>query len=77
MDTAEQTTSVASPGIKIATAWAAVGVTSWAEFASVLAALYTMLLIGEWLWKRLIRPFCEKHGWVQRLQRRKSDAEGC
>lgn len=72
----EPGTSVASPGVKIATAWAAVGVTSWAEFASALAALYTLLLIGEWLWKKLIRPFCERRGLVQRLHRRKDDDVG-
>ncbi len=73
MDTAEQTTSVASPGIKIATAWAVVGVTSWAEAASFAAFVYTCALLGEWLWKKLIRPFCERRGWVTRRQRRKDD----
>ncbi len=69
----EQHTSVTSPGIKIATAWAAVGITSWAELASALAALYTMLLITEWLWKRLGRPFCENRGWLKRAKRRRDD----
>ena len=58
---------------KIGTAWAAVGITSWAEAASALAALYTLLLIAEWLWKRLGRPFCERRGWVKRKARRKAD----
>ncbi len=48
--------TVQAPVIKIATAWAAVGVTSWSEAAAALAAVYTSILIGEWLWRKL-RPF--------------------
>jgi hypothetical protein len=47
---------VAAPVLKAATAWAAVGITSWADAASFLAAIYTAVLLAEWLWKRLIRP---------------------
>ena len=71
----EQHSSVASPGVKILTAWAAVGITSWAEAASFLAALYTLLLILEWLWKRLVRGFCERRGWVVPKLRRKEDVK--
>lgn len=60
---------------KLGTAWAAVGITSWADAASALAFCYTLVLLGEWLWKKAIRPFCENRGWVKRKQRRKSDAE--
>lgn len=46
-------TSVAMPGIKIFTAWlAALGLQSWGDFASFLAACYTLLLIGEWFYKK-------------------------
>ena len=69
----EQSTSVSAPGAKIATAWLATLFTSWADFASFLAALYTLLLIGEWLWKRLGRPFCERRGWLRRIKRRADD----
>jgi hypothetical protein len=51
---------VSQPIIKVATAWAAVGITSWAEFASFLAALYSLLLILEWVWKRIIVPLRAK-----------------
>lgn len=54
--------SVSQPVIKVATAWAAVGITSWAEFASFLAALYSLLLILEWVWKRVIVPLRTKGG---------------
>ena len=40
-------TEVSSPALKIGTAWAAVGITSWTDFAAAVAALYTVLLIGE------------------------------
>lgn len=73
MNAQAQQDTVAAPAVKIVTAWAAVGITSWAEAASALAALYTVLLIAEWLWKRLVRPFCESKGWVQRKRRRKED----
>lgn len=52
-DTGEAGVSV----FKVATVWAAVGVTSWAEFASMLAAIYTLILIGEWCWKKFIRKW--------------------
>ena len=76
MNSPEPATSVASPGIKMATAWvAALGIGSWSDVAAILAALYSLMLISEWLWKKLIRPFCERRGWVQRLKRRKDDLE--
>jgi len=49
---------------KLLSVWAAVGITSWADFAAFLAALYSLMLIGEWLWKKAVRPFCEWRGWI-------------
>lgn len=49
-------TSVAMPLIKIFTAWlAAIGLQSWGDFASFLAACYTALLIAEWVSNRFFR----------------------
>lgn len=49
-------TSVAMPLIKIITAWlAAIGFQSWGDVASFLAALYTALLIAEWVRNRFFR----------------------
>ena len=70
---AEQHSTVASPGFKLLTVWAAVGYTSWADVAAFLAAIYSLLLIGEWLWKKIGRPFCERHGWIAARLRRKGD----
>lgn len=60
-------------GAKVGTAWAAVGITSWADAASALAFLYTLLLVSEWLWKKAIRPFVESRGWLKRKTRRRDD----
>lgn len=69
--------TMAAPAIKIASAWAAwwasVGITSWSDVAAMLAALYTALLIFEWMWKRVFRPFAERRGWIKRLSRRRED----
>ena len=73
MSTVDDT--VAAPAIKITTVWTAVAITSWADFASMLAAIYTLLLIFEWLWKKFGRPFCEMHGWVKRKKRRADDSQ--
>lgn len=43
-------------GAKLGTVWAAVGVTSWADVAAGLAALYSALLILEFIWKKIVRP---------------------
>lgn len=52
-------TDVTHPLVKLTTAWALVGVTSWADFASMLAALYTLILLGEWAWKKAVAQ-----GWI-------------
>lgn len=45
------------PMIKIVSAWlAAVGLQSWGDFASFLAAVYTALLIAEWVKNRFFKP---------------------
>jgi hypothetical protein len=56
---------IASPVLKAATAWGAVGITSWADAASFLAFVYTLVLLGEWIWKRAGRRFAERRGWVK------------
>lgn len=65
--------AIAAPVAKVASAWGVVAITSWADVASMLAALYTFLLLCEWCWKRFLRPFAEKRGLVKRLKRRIGD----
>lgn len=74
MDNQEQATAIALPGAKIASAWLAVGITSWSDAAAALAALYTVILILEWVWKKAVRPFAEQRGWMRRKSRRRDDA---
>jgi hypothetical protein len=42
----------------------------WATIAQMAAALYTVLLMGEWFWKKLWRPFLERRGWVEPIRHR-------
>lgn len=73
MNDTDQT--VAQPAIKIVTAWAAVGITSWADAASMLAAIYTGLLIFEWWWKKFWRPLFEARGWLKPKKGRSKDTQ--
>lgn len=57
--------TVAAPVVKVLTAWAAVGITSWADVASILAAIYTLCLIGEWVYRKFFKS---------RFKRRDGDA---
>jgi len=54
------------PAIK-ATSSAAIwfGSMSWGEIAQMMAALYTLCLITEWAWKRLLKPLAQRWGWVK------------
>ena len=69
--------SIRAPEVKIVTAWAGVGVAHLVDYAqliaSVLAAIYTACLLGEWLWKKFLRGCAERRGWVKRVARRKGD----
>ena len=51
--------------MKLGSVWAAVGITSWADAAALLAAIYSALLIAEFLWKKLFRPMAEARGWMR------------
>lgn len=54
-----------SPLLKVASAWALIGVTSWADAAAFLGAVYSALLILEWLWKKIFRPLAVDAGWIK------------
>lgn len=56
--------SVNSPIAKIISALGLAGITSWSEFASACAALYTLLLIGEWVYKKFIRSAFVRNGFI-------------
>jgi len=50
---------------KLGTVWAAVGITTWADFAAFMAAIYSVLLAGEFAWKKMLRPFAKWRGWIK------------
>lgn len=60
-------------GAKLVSVWALVGITSWADAAAMLAAIYSMLLITEFAWKKVLRPFLEDRGLIDRIARREGD----
>lgn len=59
--------------LKAGSAWALIGITSWAEFGAMLGAFYTSLLIAEWMWKKAIRPYLCKRGVVAPLITKATD----
>lgn len=66
--------TVDAPVTKAATAIAAsLTVATWTDIAAILAALYSAILIGEWVWKKWLRPYCECKGWIKRVKRRHDD----
>lgn len=50
--------------------WVTVNSIPWGTIASMAAAAYTLLLITEWFWKKLWRPFFESRGWLKAKKRR-------
>lgn len=67
-------TSVSHPLVKIFSAWAAAfGLSTWSDVAAFLAALYSFILLMEWVWKRFGRGLMERFGWVKPLRRRRDD----
>lgn len=57
------------PAAKVVSLWALIGITSWAEAAAFAGFVYSLLLIGEWVWKKLGRPFSERRGWIKPKRR--------
>jgi hypothetical protein len=68
-------TEVTIPVLKVVSAWAAVGITSWTDIAAVLAAIYTALLLIEFLWKRVGRQIAVCYGWISPKRRKDDEAE--
>lgn len=61
----DEHTRIDSAGAKIVSAWAVVGITSWSDFAAFLGAIYTTVLLGEWAYKKVVRPICIRLGWMK------------
>lgn len=68
-DVADQLVQHATAGASAAT-WNAINAVPWGTIASIVAVLYTTLLIAEWFWKKLWRPLLERRGWIRPKRRR-------
>lgn len=53
------------PVAKALSLWAAIGITSWADFASFVAGMYSLVLICEWFWKKIGRGLAVRWGWIK------------
>lgn len=53
--------------IKVGSVVAAAGLAgwSWSEIASMLSAIYALILIVEWAWKRIFKPIFIRRGWIK------------
>ena len=60
-------TTIEAPVAKVATSITAValGALSWSDIAAILAAIYSTLLISEWMWKRVFRPLAIRRRWIK------------
>ncbi len=72
----QQVAEIASPLAKTVTMWATIaagiGVNTWAEAASfasfcaaAIGALYSLLLVTEWFWKKVWRPIAVEVGLIK------------
>lgn len=67
--------------VKSGSAWllvviADLGIKSWGDVAAMLAALYSLVLLIEWGWKRIARPIFESRGWVAPRKRHRIESTG-
>ena len=58
----EESTTIAAPVTKAISVLAAAGISSWSDAASIAALVYTLLLIGEWSWKKFLREWIKSRG---------------
>lgn len=70
-------TDISMPVAKSVSLWVLIGISNWADAASFAAALagfmaafYSVLLIGEWFWKKFWRPFFVARGWLKPMRQR-------
>jgi hypothetical protein len=55
---------IQNQAFKVGSAWALIGITSWAELGAFLGAIYSALLICEWLWKKAVKPMLIARGYI-------------
>lgn len=57
-------TTISHPIAKAVSLWALVGISSWTEAAAFAGFVYSMLLITEWVWKKVLRGIARRRGWL-------------
>jgi len=67
---------IQSPVAKVLSLWAVIGITSWADAAAFAAFVYSLILISEWVWKKLARPYSERRGWIAKRRAPDTDMGG-
>jgi hypothetical protein len=72
MSIEDHASNISAPVAKFGSAWLAVGIANWADLAAAMQALagaaafiYSCILIGEWAWKKGVRDWAVKRGWVK------------
>lgn len=58
-------TTISHPMLKgVSAVVVTAGGLTWGEIASILAGIYTLCLITEWAWKKLVKPLAIRKGWI-------------
>lgn len=57
-------TKISLPVAKATILWGMVGISTWADAAAAAACIYSLLLIGEWFWKKVWRPMLVRRGYL-------------
>lgn len=67
--------NIENQALKIGAIWSAWGISSWSDMAGFLAAILSILALGEWVWKKALRPLLIRWGYMkyQRPNRREGD----
>ena len=63
-DVADQVAQAATATSNYET-WIAINSIPWGTIAAIAAGFYSFLLITEWWWKKLWRPFFESRKWIK------------
>ena len=59
-----QDSTISHPVAKALSLWTLVGISSWTDVAAFLGCIYSTLLIAEWVWKKLLRAYARRKGWI-------------
>ena len=55
---------------QLAMLWGVIAIESWQDLDTILGILLSGVLLGEWVWVKLIRPACVRRRWLKPPRRR-------